>query len=75
MVKVGTGGGNVIVKMTPQEFRMVSGSRHGDIADGDTVSLVSLRNTIDLIDDNKPELIELKALASSVVEKLDAIGI
>ena len=75
MIKVGYGSDKVIVHLTKQEFNFLAGESYGHVDDGTDVSLVSVKNKIDLIDSKEAELLELKNSATSVVQKLAQIGI
>lgn len=75
MRKIANGDGEIIVGMTIPEFERISGSDHGDIALGESVSLASIKNKLDLIDAKQAELSQLKTLSASVVSKLTEIGV
>ena len=75
MIKIGYGSENVIVHLTKQEFKFLADASYSDVPDGTDVSLISIKNKIDLLDSKEAELLDLKNLASSVVQKLTQIGI
>jgi hypothetical protein len=75
MIKVGTGSGNVIVLLSNAEFKVMAGSDAGNVPDGTDISLLPVKNKIDLVDSKTAELAEIKTLSASMVQKLTEIGI
>ena len=75
MIKVGYGSDKVIVHLTRQEFNFLAGESYGNIDDGTDVSLVSVKNKLELIDAKEAELGELKTLCMAAYNKLNQIGI
>ncbi len=75
MKKLAFGSNVVMVSLTPAEFKRLAGKTHNNVPDGTNVSLVSVKNKLDLVDDKQAELAELKTLSTNVVAKLVEIGI
>ncbi len=75
MKKLAYGDGVVYVGMTTTAFKGLSGQSYSDVPDGTDISLVSIKQKLDLIASKEAELAELKVLSISVVDKLTAIGI
>lgn len=75
MKKIANGDGVIIVSMSTQEFERISGKSHGDVVFGENISLSIIKNKLDLVDNKKAELLELKTLATSIASKITAIGI
>ena len=75
MKKVAYGNNRVFVEMTPQEFAGLAGEVASNIPDGTDISLVVIKQKLELVDNKKAELLELKGDCQSVVNKLTAIGV
>ena len=75
MKKLAYGNGLVYVGLTGAEFRGLAGRSYNDVPDGEDISLAPIKAKIDLVDSKEAELLELKTIASSVVDKLNQIGI
>jgi len=75
MKKIAYGSGVVIVALTTNEFKVLAGKAYSDVADGTDVSLVSVKNKLDLVEARKGKLADLKQLSGDVVAKLTEIGI
>ncbi len=75
MKKLAYGDGVVIVTLSTLEFSGLAGDVHSNTPDGTEISLVHIKQKLDLVDSKEAELAELKSLSSQVVSKLDAIGI
>ena len=74
MIKLAYGGGKVFVSLTSQEFRGLAGEPHSGVADGTDISLLPIKQKLDLVDAKEAELKVLKQAAADVVDKLTAIG-
>lgn len=75
MKKLAFGSNVVLVSLTTNEFKLLAGDIHGNIPDGTNITLASVKNKLDLIDDKQSQLSQLKSLSANVVAKLNAIGI
>ncbi len=75
MIKLGYGDGKVIVTLTTTEFKGLAGDSYSDVPDGTDVSLLHIKQKLDLVDTNQAALSQLKTLLTSVVNKLTDIGI
>lgn len=76
MIKLAYGDGKVIVTLTTTEFKgLADGVSYSDIPDGTDVSLVHIKQKLDLVDAKEAEIIELKTAAITVVDKITAIGL
>ena len=75
MKKLAYGDGVVYVGLSTTEFKGLAGQSYSDIDDGEEISLVHIKQKLDLVDSKTAELAELKALSTNVVDKLTAIGI
>ncbi len=75
MKKLAFGSNVVLVSLTTNEFKLLAGKTHSNVPDGTNVSLASVKNKLDLINDKRAELLELKNLTINVTDKLNTIGI
>lgn len=75
MKKLAYGDSVVYVGLTTTEFKGLAGQSYSDVPDGTDISLVHIKQKLDLIDAKEAELAELKTLSASVVNKLTEIGI
>lgn len=75
MIKLGYGSDSVIVSLTRAEFRNLAGKPYDEVADGFDVNLAPLKTKLDLIDNKRTALGELKILAIDVHNKLTEIGV
>lgn len=75
MIKLAYGDNKVIVTMKANEFTGLAGKTPAQVADGTDISLVSIKQKLDLVDSKTAELLELKGLCDQVSSKLNEIGI
>lgn len=75
MKKIAYGSNVVFVSLTTNEFKLLASKTYNNVPDGTNVSLVPIKNRLDLIAAKDAELLELKNLSASVVSKLSDIGI
>lgn len=75
MKKLAYGDGVVYVGLSTTEFKGLAGQSYSDVPDGTDISLVHIKQKLDLVADKTAELAELKTLSNQVVSKLTAIGI
>ena len=75
MIKVGYGSDKVIVHLTRQEFEFLADKSYGNVDDGTDVSLIRIKNSMELIESKRAGLLELKDLATQTAQKLNQIGI
>jgi len=75
MKKIAFGSGEIIVSLTPTEFNGLAGKSHSGVADGTNVSLVSIKQKIDLVDSKSAELTEVKKTCLELAAKISDIGI
>ena len=75
MKKLAYGDGIVYISLTTTEFSGLSGQSHSSVPDGTDISLVAIKQKLDLLDSKTAELADLKASAQDMVNTLDSIGI
>ena len=75
MIKLAYGNGKVFVTLTTLEFLGLAREAYSNVADGTDISLVHIKQKLDLVDAKQAELAELKTFCTSVINKLNAIGI
>ena len=75
MKKLAYGDGVVYVRLTGLEFAGLAGDVYSNIPDGTDVSLVHIKQKLDLVNAKAAQLAELKTLSAQVVSKLDDIGV
>ena len=75
MIKLAYGNGVVYVSLTSQEFSGLAGESYSSVSDGTDISLVELKQKVDLVDSKNSELASLKSLAQDIVTSLNSIGI
>ncbi|MCK5017543.1 MAG: hypothetical protein KAS32_10790 [Candidatus Peribacteraceae bacterium] len=75
MKKLAYGDGVVYVGLSTVEFSGLAGESYSNVPDGTDISLVAIKQKLDLVDAKVAELLELKQLSQQVVNKLDNIGI
>ena len=75
MKKLAYGDGQVYVSLSTMEFLGLAGEAYSSVADGTDISLVHIKQKLDLVDAKQAELAELKTSCTDVVNKLNAIGI
>ena len=75
MKKLAYGDGAVYVSLTTTEFSGLAGVSHSTVSDGTDISLVALKQKVDLVDSKTAELANLKTSAQDMVNTLDSIGI
>jgi hypothetical protein len=75
MKKIANGDGVVIVGLTTQEFTRLADKSPDDMSFGEDISLLPIKQKLDLIDAKEAELLDVKTAASNLVTKLTAVGI
>jgi hypothetical protein len=75
MKKLAYGNDVVYVTLTTTEFSGLAGKGYSSVPDGTNISLLHIKQKLDLVDAKEAELAELKTLANAVASKIDAIGI
>ncbi len=75
MKKLAYGDSTVYVGMSTSEFKGLAGKAHSEIPDGTDISLVSIKQKLDLVNNKQAELLELKQLSADIINKLTSIGI
>lgn len=75
MKKLGTSENRTIVLLTNTEFTGLAGQTTNNFPDGSEISLVPLKDKLDLVDSNEAELTALKASCQNVIDGITAIGL
>ncbi len=75
MKKLAYGDGVVYVGLSTVEFLGLAGEAYTTVPDGTDISLVHIKQKLDLVGSKKAELLQLKALLISSTNKLNDIGI
>lgn len=75
MRKLAYGDNVVYVGLSAAEFKGLAGQGYSDVPDGTEISLLPIKQKVDLIDSKGADLTDLKTLSEQVVNKITAIGL
>ena len=75
MIKLAYGDSKVYVSLSEQEFQGLAGQSYSNIPDGTTISLVDIKQKLDLVDNKAAELTQVKQQMQQAVSTITSIGL